>query len=397
MTQSAKYVFLTMLVFVGTFAGFFILEVVVRVIPKQASPAIMEENPHVGQSYKPNLDIWIPADEGEKKNIHLVTNSHGLIGPEWEGNTDTLRIAHLGDSFTAGIQSVSYNETYAYMIGELLSRRLGVPVGNFNFGVGGFGTGDALNAYLYYARDARPDIVLLWAYLGNDFDNNFEDMKDKDGSISEPAIPSLNAEKQPLFLRLAVESKLMYYVKDKIIQSGLHRSIFNLLARIPGVERLLYNVYLPTIPEEIKIILTNDERNGDTIIATEEYLESLKREIEKDVGRFFVFIIPAHFQVDEEARGRLMKQYPDLTSMGFDVDKSRQVFIGILKKQEIPYLDLTPLFKEATAEGKSLYACRFCHFSEEGHRETASIAAEEIYRRYLGGESIEQKNNKVYP
>src|SRR3989344_829721 len=364
---------------------FSMLEALVRFIPTKQGFAIMEQDKYIGERYKKNLDIKIPADEGNGGAIHIVTNSHGFIGDEWGISQKGIRIANLGDSFTAGTQAVSYEGTYVTLLGKRLSSFFGLPTESLNFGVGGFGGLEELNAYRHYVRESKPDIVILWVYLGNDFSNNIHKKDDENENGSEPAVstaPTLTRN-HSITVRFLQKSKLLYFVKDLVIKSGLHRHIFALLSEVPAVERLLYNIYLPAIPDELTLVYTTDIRNEKAILKTEKYITELQSEVHTDGALFFVVLIPAHFQVDEEARGRLFRQYPELTDMQFDTSEPNKVLARIFTEYKIPFLDLAPQFEREIRKGVPLYACRFCHFSAKGQQLAAELVADELSERYF--------------
>jgi hypothetical protein len=98
-------------------------------------------------------------------------NSLGLRGAEIEPvPSGGLRILASGDSRMVALE-VPYDRTFAAILGERLTKELGVPVQIVNAGVRGYGTDQS---YLYYkerGRALQPDLV-LFLHSNNDVTNN---------------------------------------------------------------------------------------------------------------------------------------------------------------------------------------------------------------------------------
>lgn len=72
---------------------------------------------------------------------------------------DTLRIALFGDSFTAG-DEVSDDETWGHQL-EMKLNQAGIRAEVLNFGVGGYGMGQAFLRWQRQGRHYRPDMVIF--------------------------------------------------------------------------------------------------------------------------------------------------------------------------------------------------------------------------------------------
>jgi lysophospholipase L1-like esterase len=64
----------------------------------------------------------------------------------------------------------------------------------------------------------------------------------------------------------------------------------------------------------------------------------------------------------------------------FDLEKPNNKLAEMCNKLGIDYLDLLPVMKEESSQGKLLYFPRDAHWNAEGHR----IAAREIYKDLTG-------------
>jgi hypothetical protein len=109
---------------------------------------------------------------------HLVINSDGMVDQEYpvtkpEG---TLRIALLGDSFTAS-EYLPTRDKFEGLLEQDLSRHLGKPVEILNFGISGSETWDQLQIFHLKAVKYQPDLTLLALYWRNDIDDNIEQLR----------------------------------------------------------------------------------------------------------------------------------------------------------------------------------------------------------------------------
>ncbi len=98
-------------------------------------------------------------------------NGHGFLGDchVIEKQKNELRIAVVGDSFTASVQ-VDISKTWPELLkGVLATKFPDKKVSLYNFGVGGAGL-DQQNGQLRAALEKyNPDIIVQSTYLGNDF------------------------------------------------------------------------------------------------------------------------------------------------------------------------------------------------------------------------------------
>jgi hypothetical protein len=106
---------------------------------------------------------------------HLVVNSDGMVDREYPVNRSggTLRVALLGDSFTAS-EYLSTEDKFEGLLERDLSRQLGKPVEILNFGISGSETWDQLQLFHLRTVKYQPDLTLLAFFWGNDIRNNIE-------------------------------------------------------------------------------------------------------------------------------------------------------------------------------------------------------------------------------
>jgi hypothetical protein len=135
-------------------------------------PNFYAHDPNTGSRLRANAEGWY-SDEG---NAYVRINSHGFRDHErkTEKPANVLRIAVLGDSYAEALQ-VPIEETFwSHLARELKQcESLGTrKVEVLNFGVSGFSTAQELLMFRHYAREYRPDIVLLSFLTGNDVRDN---------------------------------------------------------------------------------------------------------------------------------------------------------------------------------------------------------------------------------
>lgn len=347
-------------------AIFFVLEIGVRIFLRQSS-TLIEDDPYIVKKHKENLDLRIAADT--EKLSHIRTNSYGFIGDEWEMKKDatTSRIANLGDSFTAG-HDVDYDKNFSAILAGELSGKIGEKVESLNFGVPGQGSGHALLTYRHYAAQFMPDTVILWFYMGNDFEDNL---------IFEEGSAKAGGGGGPLVKRIARKSQLAHFIVNRLAKNPAVANFMH--GRV--LTRVGYDITAEThnVPLALRLIFTNDKENDRALLETKRLLDLLRQEVGAGGGKLLIAAIPANFQVEENLKDDLFSQYPGLDELGFDAARPGRELKEIASELDLPYIDLTPAFKEACQEKCTLYVCPHCHLSEDGH----ALLAEEVGKAVL--------------
>ncbi|MEZ6131418.1 MAG: SGNH/GDSL hydrolase family protein [Planctomycetaceae bacterium] len=126
-------------------------------------------DPHIGTRLQPGLCAWFGKEGGAWVCVNesgFRDDSHAI-----EADPDTLRIAVLGDSYVEAAQ-VALEDTFWKVLETRLSKQSKRNVEVMGFGISGFGTAQELLAYRHYARNWKPDIVILAMTPSNDIRNN---------------------------------------------------------------------------------------------------------------------------------------------------------------------------------------------------------------------------------
>ena len=341
-----------------------------RHLPHPDPVPLLENDPEVRIRYRKNLSLQIQA-ENLQGTIPFQTNNLGFVGENWTVDTSSLRIAHFGDSFTAA-SNISFRKNYVSQINDLLVSRLPFSLQSFNFGVGGYSTQDSLRSYRVYQKQVKPNIVVLWMYLGNDLNDNYTPPFSTEENIS-PAVLEIQKESFS-FKKFIYSLELTKLVKNALVRSGLGHAVVETFSHIPFVGKKIYPLLVTNIPSELLVGFSQDPRSVDSFLQTEKYVTKFFQETQKAGQKFFVILIPPHFQVDPNALDLLKKQYPDLKQKNFNPDLPEQQLSEFFQKSGIPFYDLTPRFKQKCEHECTLYMCRYCHLSEQGY----TVAAQEV-------------------
>jgi hypothetical protein len=110
-----------------------------------------------------------PGADAEWGHVRIRINAKGLRGPElaWEKPDGVFRVLYLGDSVTFGYGLERVEDSYPYLVGAELKRRLGRPVETVNSGVGGW---SPWQQYGYLRREGfryQPDLLVVGFVLND--------------------------------------------------------------------------------------------------------------------------------------------------------------------------------------------------------------------------------------
>ncbi len=170
---------LTIATLLGSFLlAFSIAEIGLRVAGVEY-PIFRQSDPVTGVSYIPDASGW-QTSEGR---AYISINREGFRDRDHEIHKPpgTLRIAVLGDSFTAAVQ-VSLESTYWSVLERELAKLVAdryPDVEVMAFGVGGYGTAQQYLLLQNQVWKYSPDIVVLAVCTGNDLRDNLRALSGK--------------------------------------------------------------------------------------------------------------------------------------------------------------------------------------------------------------------------
>ncbi|MGQ0735472.1 MAG: GDSL-type esterase/lipase family protein [Acidobacteriota bacterium] len=292
----------------------------------------------------------------------VVINSQGLrndeLAPKKAG---TVRILFLGDSFTFGVGVEQEDSFPARVQAELATR--GIPIEAVNAGVPGYGTAEQATWLERRPDLLDSDLVVLGVFVGNDL----HDAKRLHGAVDHvversPGTNTTGAwvyHNSHLYLlaQRAIPGLVMSRVRDALgIEDWLSREMLDEISpcathRPPWVEGAI-----AITGDSLDRILASTTPRGVPLVAV---------------------LIPDGSAVDPERWDSMIRQL-DVDPTDYDPERCDAIFVDLLRRREIPMLDLRPALGAALASGNDPYYHYDRHFSLAGH----TIAGAQI-ARYL--------------
>lgn len=360
------------------------LEVAIRIFvpgPHQ-NQQVRIYHPQAGYQFPKNLDTYIDTGSGP---FHVITNEYGYIGESYslEKPNNEFRIANFGDSYIEGIQMVDWNNTLVELIGKKLNEETEQPdFKSINFGIGGRGTVEEFWTYKYIAEQAKPDLNILWFTLANDFANNYLPVT-KYAPLAENKM-----------------GKVKYFLKKSALVSFLFENLKDNITFISFIQKLgLSNRIVYIGQDEIQYDSVNfDDKVNYSIRpemkeiqehaynVTEELIVNFKNLAEQNNEEFFMVIIPEPLQLYPDFRNEFFEIYSDADPVNYDFFKSSNHLKEISEKNNVKYLDLTPLIEQYNKQELDIEDCGSLfgdHFSPCGHKVLSEIVSQYILKEYI--------------
>lgn len=324
------------------------------------SPGLYERQPPGGYRLR-------PGHRGTFGNLtefatRLEINAHGLRGGEVAAKAPgEARLLVLGDSFAFG-WGVEAAEAFPARLEERLAGELpGVTV--LNGGVPGYGLPDEVDWLERWGPGLSPDAVLVAVFLGNDLlDATAEHRGVK---LAGGFVEGGGERGAPAWLHRHCH---LLRLAKRAVPLGLQVRLRSLLALPPPWElaylRRGMAIYALESPELAREGRAATRRAFDRLLAL-----AADRSF-----RLALALVPDRLQVDPE------RWRATLTRLGLDADGVNPGVPGRFYRQlaaerGVPILDLTPVFREALAEGRTLYYRHDPHWTPGGHRLAAEALA----------------------
>ncbi|MFQ5481663.1 MAG: SGNH/GDSL hydrolase family protein [Nitrospinaceae bacterium] len=351
-------------------------------------------HPIMQRDYCPNVKGSI------KYGVTLKVNSDGMIDQDHPvaRAPGKLRVAVLGDSFTAG-EEVGMGKRFHEIWETRLGPRLGREVEFLNFGVRGFGTWEELQMFHLKAAKYHPDLVIVNFLWLNDVDDNINNLQKNAYNPLKEDYPQNTLWQRILVSRKNFNKWLWnhsityqwfrtHYNKFELWVKNLWRPGYKQhLKRVaefraghqkpgkptpgqqgdpnssPGKESTSHPATLATDTESIHDDLFFTDSAGWKI--TRLLFKKLKAEVEAAGGKLAVIHFPAENQ---------MHGYPGMP---------RHEFNRFLRKNQISPLDL--FSKYAALSREEVLRTTFMrehgdhHFSEYGHRVYAGFTEDFLF------------------
>jgi hypothetical protein len=414
-----------LLVILGLLIPLLALELGIRIAslapPPQPNPAIWEQHPLFGWWHIPYSGGIFHSDYNEFET-EVRINARSLR--DWEIGYDNpggaLRILSLADSFGEALQ-VDLAETYHKQLEQRLAVSLERPVEVINAGVGGWGTDQEAIFYMAEGFRYEPDIVLLAFFIRNDAVNNYGPLEiERNGGRQQKEFFSLSPAAElippPLEQHTALEPEqvrelhlepgrssvtgeagadtahgppLLPLADSLWRASALYRFLVPYLRDVPPVVQRLgpsgilggeavIRANHPTIPIPFFIYQEPpDDRFEAAWSLTEAILSRLRDEVERRGAQLVVVIVGAPEQIYPDAWERTLAAQPAMHSLTWDLAAPNRRLATFLAAQDIPHLDLLPVFQQAAARSETppLHFRHDQHWTAAGHH----LAAEAIH------------------
>lgn len=271
-------------------------------------------------------------------NTSIRVNSQGFRGNEWRLEKTGGRAAVLGDSFAVALQTPD-RMLAVNIIGDLL----GVEV--LNAGISGYSTLNQLQAYRTLIKPYRPDLVLLFFYVGNDLTGNSCRLDPgrgdcavvKAGKVAAQDAPTA-AESQATDQTGNVVGAVKDFLRPRLVfyqaMHDLKLIVLGLINQARGHVPIRWRQYLVSEPPEF--------REAWTI--TGSLISDLKTEVEAEGSRLAVIIVPEHFASRADWKNEVRYGAGSAVTDDFDPRYPTRRLLEITKGLKIPTLDLLPLF-----------------------------------------------------
>lgn len=368
----------------SVFATLIIFEVVLRIF----YPTILHNqnlrvyDPDVGYKFPPNISVDLDVGNGPHR---IITNEYGFIGKSYPINKPLAewRVANFGDSYAEGVQEVNWDENFVSLLEKYLQENKSRKEINFrslNFGVPGRGTLAEFWTYEKYGIPAKPDLVVVWFTVGNDFSNNLFPFR------KENITKNKMGRVKYILKKSAFVNLLFEYLKDNF-QFIKILNYFHLSSEIADTETQIGD----GVSREYKINYSLDPAmktvQEDAYRSTKEIFAEFKSRAEGNQSKFLVVIIPDHISIYSEAvKEKFFQKYPLAKAGDYDFFKAGAELRKILDKIPLEYLDLTEYFEKYRDGNLEIEECGDIfgnHFTPCGHRVTAKIVSQYILNKYF--------------
>lgn len=350
--KKKKILFTLILMAITGLACFAILEIAFRVmVGKQEK--MVKNIPYTQFSgyytYDPDSTFSFTNEDGRSISVHADTK--GLRNPP-----ETLagaRVIVLGDSFISALNTPE-DQTLAARL-----RARGVKA--YNGGMDGFSTINALYLLKDHLRDAEPETVVLFFYLGNDFRDNYF------GSFPAPGAAPVTAKPGPA-LSLCLKSVFC----DTFLYNHVYLGLIKKQAQDPMASYCL---------SEIQALRTEyDPAMRQAVDKTDRAFSELAALGRTRGFRVVVVGLPSKAQVyrslHEVAHADTEKRFAsyarETIKRGLSFDRPDQVAGDLARKNGLPYVSLLNEFRRNG--DKKLYYYLDMHWTAQGQ----AVAADYI-------------------
>lgn len=333
----------------------------------QHSDSFYQSDKYISQIHVPGMR---GRSIGKEFNVEMYINSHGYVGKEYdyEKSPEVWRAIMLGDSMVEAMQ-VTPEDNFTSLVEQKLNDQ---SEGNYeviNMGVSNFGTVRSYLNLVNYGLKYNPDLVFYALAVTNDMSDNYME-QEEDATRNKSQSTSL---KQRFKAFLINHSEFALYVRNKTNTSVPLRKFFTKLGVISEYKNIIHEED-PTKELPIKYhIYAQEDTDLFTLEwdKTKEYINKIKTTLETKGIDFVIVLIPARDQIYEDSWEKVKESFEALNMYDLDLAKPQRVLKDYFDKEEIKYLDLYPVLKQASIDDEErLYFIIDGHFAPRGHQVT---------------------------
>ncbi len=291
--------------------------------------------------------------EGFRDDEHIIAN------PDKK-----YRIVFLGDSYVDALQ-VDFEKTFHQIVEKRLEEKYPGKFEVFNFGMPSFSTGQELLTYESYAKKYNPDLIYLFFFMNDPYDNCCIDStkpcfyKDNSG-IKQRPFQAKNHSKLSFFIakyfKIPIFLRTVYYQVRKKLDRSNEKKI-----GIIDYEKVFLKEY--------------DNQTKDCWDITHYLFKRFEQETNSSNVKFKVFIIPHPASIYDVDKQKLLKEDTSYNESFLDFDKPQKEIKKILESERIQYVDLTKALKNPD---NRTYLEFDYHFNNLGHEVVADVIIDEL-------------------
>lgn|GEM_PF-3189169 len=351
------------------------LEIFVRIF-NLAQPRLGQQDPVFGASY-------IPGQSAVNEfGVKIEIGRHGFRGPTpaLEKSAGTFRVVLLGDSFLHA-RAIPYEQVFHGLLNQRFQAG-GRPIEVINMGVEGYCTVEEYLVYHHLAKKYRPDLVILFFYVGNDLGDNYP---------PRPHRPGFRLIAGRLeYVPFEVKGRRRNLVRD------FCRRHVRIYSYLPDLVRKAANVWSARLSDQTQKrrfeeqsrqfeqgadvgttqMVLKEDRLGENWRVTLALLQKLHKEVSADGSRLALCVLPTVTQIYDEYWELLRRTYKDFDTLGWDRFKPQKILERFAQEQGIIYIPFSKIMAERVQEtGEMYYLPGDYHFNALGHALLAEVLA----------------------
>jgi hypothetical protein len=319
---------------------------------------MFESDPQAGYRLRSHYSSEVRVPEYRTR---IITDAEGYRTSDSETPLpDAVRLLAVGDSFTFGV-GVDAEKAFPEQLEARLNAGSGSAWDVRNGGVGGYGPLRTARALRGRQAKWQPNVIVHAVYVGNDLEDSdpgalLQDTPVKDGRLITPGHHPL------LQLRLALRTRSHLYTFLRQNLYGVYRA-----SGLWQRSQYLDPIGLAVWPARVTEV---------TWPAGQAAIADIRDWAVEHDARYLVVVIPARWQVSDEAWDRYRKAWRK-PNEEFDRGRAQREVFAVLEEMEIPAVNLLPALRRAETSGTRTYYRQDPHWTPAAH----DLAAQLIHHK----------------